>query len=42
MGSVSLTEIIAGLIILSIQVIFIGGIVYGAIHVYNRLNKGKR
>lgn len=42
MGSVSLTEIIAGLIILSIQVIFIGGVVYGAIHLYKRLNKEKK
>lgn len=42
MGSLSLTEIIIGMVVVIIQVAFIGGVVYGAIHLYHRINKVKR
>ncbi len=41
MGSLSLTEIIIMVILLTLKVVFFGAVVYGAIYVYNRVNKVK-
>lgn len=42
MGSVSFEEIISVLVILGIQVAFVGGVVYGVIHLYRRLNGAQK
>ena len=42
MGRLSWAEIISGIVIFSIQGAVIGGVVYGAIHLYHRINKVKR
>lgn len=42
MGSMSFQEIFIVAVVVALKIAFYGAIVYGAVHLYNRVNKVKK